>query len=267
MKHFFNVTIAYFAFFTIVIGGAFQMQALAQCCGGACYSNRCYSNACYSGGGYCYSGARCANACYGARSYVYAPTYGYYQAPTVSACGNVSACGSCETVTACNAVDETKEETRGGCCACDPCACSSCECSQEEPVAACAAVEKTECYGGVCVKNRAPLRSVAVTSYLTTINAARAARGLAALVLDPILESGAQAHAANMARYGALYHAANGCAENCAQNNGVGIDGAVVQWERSAGHAANMFNPNYTRAGVGVFRDAYGRNWCVLRLR
>ena len=189
-------------------------------------------------------------------------------------------CGACETVNPCEKVEtvtETEtEETTEAVPACGACE-TTCETKETtEPLPPCGAVKTTcettcgssrvaTCRGGFCPLGGVVKTTVAET-YLAAANAVRALRGLAPLAYDPNLDAGCENHARSMARFGGLFHA-GGVAEICAQNNGSGIDYALNQWEHSAGHASILFNARYTRAGVAAYRDAYGRNWCVMRFQ
>lgn len=206
----------------------------AQCPGGVC-PIRGYASQGYATRGY-------------ARAYV-APKYACAPIETVEPCApieTVEPCAPVETIQPCAPVETIQ-----------PCV----------PVETCApvqafpeAVTVSECVGGVC-----PIRRTAstVASFLTRLNAVRARYGLAALKLDATLEAGAQRQAAFCSQTGALIH--GNAAEILAQN-GSGFDVALDQWLASPAHRALLLG-GYTRAGVGVRVDSYGRAWYAVRFR
>ena len=235
--------------------------ALGQCWGGSCYSRGFRATYYASVPTYVYGGGYQSTACESVQT-VPAPRAcaPAVNTPTPSACApcsafggfsesfpvideTPSACSPCASVvSSCESAPIIAQEGGAMVCACSPCACSPCSCKESDVLT---------------VREIRPL--------LAAVNAARVARGLAALTLDVAMESGARAHSESMRRYGALYHANAGCAENCAR--AATIDDAVRMWSNSQGHARNMFNPRYTRAGVGVARDSNGRAYFTLRLR
>ncbi len=91
-------------------------------------------------------------------------------------------------------------------------------------------------------------------------NAARARRGLPALVADASLMAGARRQAAWMARNRSLTHG-QGVTENIAMGQS-SADEAVADWMRSDGHRANILG-GHGRIGVGVAHAADGTAyWC-----
>ena len=168
---------------------------------------------------------------------------------------------SCGYATGCNSGRCTIPSCSGGSCTVDaPSAvptvsdCPSCDSSN-----GCA----------VCDIARGAVKTVAESIYLTKVNAVRARYGRAPLRIDATLERGCEQHAAWMANYGVLQHASGGygSGEIIAQNNGVGIETALGQWQNSSAHAALLLNPYFSRCGIATKRDAYGRNWCVMRFQ
>ncbi len=240
----------------------FGSASFAQCWGGACYSGNCYSGSCYQ------------------------TTRSFGVARPVLANGAGTACrnGACfqsyqpSALVAIQASDQFDAACQCGDCKCDPCQCSetveACEpvetVETTEPVPACGQVatqsNATVCANGTCARRpvASAVKSTVAASYLAAANAVRALRGLPPLQYDPSLDAGSFNHAVSMSHYGALYHA-SGVNEICAQNGGVGIDGALQQWVNSPRHSAILFNPRYTRAGFANYRDQFGRNWCVAR--
>jgi Ca2+-binding RTX toxin-like protein len=118
-------------------------------------------------------------------------------------------------------------------------------------------------------------------------NAYRAASGLPPLRVNRLLLLDAQGHADNLARqdrYGdtdtdghildghdtlwrlnAVGYRYSYAGENVAYNFGYAdpVSKLVDQWWNSAGHRANMLNPNFTEIGVGVAQGASGRTYGV----
>lgn len=108
------------------------------------------------------------------------------------------------------------------------------------------------------------------------VNQERAQAGLAPLQTHPRLVEAAQIHSNDMARLGRMDHTLPGAAlptlpsrmqavdypvsyvgENIA--SGFADANAVVTgWMNSAGHRANILNPNFTGTGVGIARDVLG---------
>lgn len=243
--------------------------AFGQCYGGACYSQgfqrAYYASAAtfptYWGGGY-YVARQTAPCAVGAC----APTE---TQPTCAPCGSVQTFQE-PVANACACVGSTFQGSDETARACSPCACVGDTCkptqviAQEGDAVVCSCAPCT-CGACACEESDA-LTSRGVHPLLAAVNAARVARGLAALTVDASLEAGARAHSESMRRYGALYHAHGmGCAENCARS--ASVQACVSAWTRSQGHAANMFSARYTRAGVGVAYDANGGAYYTLRLR
>ncbi|WP_380171153.1 CAP domain-containing protein [Kineococcus sp. DHX-1] len=111
---------------------------------------------------------------------------------------------------------------------------------------------------------------------LDRTNAARAAVGCAPLVLDPALETAAEAHSAEMAATGTMTHtgadgssprtrlAAVGAfpvrtAENVAY--GYDADGVVDAWLASPGHRANLLDCRLASVGIAEAPGAAGTYW------
>ena len=110
---------------------------------------------------------------------------------------------------------------------------------------------------------------------VTATNTERRKAGCSALTVDPRLASGAQGHAADMAKNNYFSHTSrNGTSfgdriratgarfrtagENIAK--GQPTAAAVVKaWMNSAGHRRNILNCGFTRIGVGF--DARGNYW------
>lgn len=152
---------------------------------------------------------------------------------------------------------------------CGTCQNGTCTTSEPEPAPTCTTCESSEpSYGSApsCSLCK-PLRTVAESVYLAKVNAVRFKYGRAPLTLDASLERGCENHANWMASYGVLQHASGGygSGEIIAQNNGVGIETALGQWQNSSAHAALLLNPYFSKCGIATKRDAYGRNWCVMR--
>jgi uncharacterized protein YkwD len=130
--------------------------------------------------------------------------------------------------------------------------------------------------------------SAGVQSLIAQTNAARAARGITPLTVNPLLLQMAQGHADNMARenkfgdtdtdghildghdwtwraaqvgYGYSY-----LGENVAYDFGY-ADPATqlfLQWWNSPAHQANMLDPHYTQIGVGLAHGPTGRTYGVM---
>lgn len=152
---------------------------------------------------------------------------------------------------------------------CGTCQGGTCTTSEPEPAPTCATCEPStpSCGSAPSCKLCQPLRTVAESVYLAKVNAVRFKYGRAPLTLDASLERGCENHANWMASYGVLQHASGGygSGEIIAQNNGVGIETALTQWQNSSAHAALLLNPYFSKCGIATKRDAYGRNWCVMR--
>ena len=192
-------------------------------------------------------------ACCQQSCYRYAPTYPAY----ATTCGTCQG-GTCTTTSAPEPMqfpeelqnfDEFKPET------CEAPTCTNCEPSTPS------------CGSAPTCSLCKPLRTVAESVYLAKVNAVRFKYGRAPLSLDANLERGCENHANWMASYGVLQHASGGygSGEIIAQNNGVGIETALTQWQNSSAHAALLLNPYFSKCGIATKRDAYGRNWCVMR--
>ncbi len=248
----------------------FGSASFAQCWGGACYSGQCYSGGCYRA----------------TTRPIRSRIVGEYRPILANGAGTACRGGACQfqsyqpsALVAIQASDAFDSACQCGDCQCDPCQCGEDSCAAcepvettetTEPVPACGQVATqttaTICANGTCVRRpvASAVRTTVAASYLAAANAIRALRGLPPLQYDPSLDAGSFNHAVSMSHYGALYHA-SGVNEICAQNGGVGIDGALQQWVDSPRHSAILFNPRYTRAGFANYRDQYGRNWCVAR--
>lgn len=115
-------------------------------------------------------------------------------------------------------------------------------------------------------------------AYLSSMNSTRASHGLAPLAWSGTLAAGSQAHAETMGAQNRLFHASDvnancsqaaawsECAENVAMNT-LGADSvsrAASQFLGSSGHRANIVNPRFNYAGVGV-EHANGSFWIVVR--
>ncbi len=131
------------------------------------------------------------------------------------------------------------------------------------------------CATGACVGGSCPIvdgvKKVAETAleigYLAKVNAVRARYGLSRLALDANLDLQCASHCRNMATAGYIYHAPGCGYEIVASNSDEGVDNALVQWQQSPAHAAILLNPSFTRCGVQVCKDVYGRNYCAMRFR
>ena len=100
---------------------------------------------------------------------------------------------------------------------------------------------------------------------VSILNATRARYGRNALQLDATLERGAIAQAGFCSRLGYLQHA-SGVAEILAQNSS-DFDGAIRQWLASGPHLAILTSTSFSRCGIGVVRDRYGRVWYSVQFR
>ena len=78
------------------------------------------------------------------------------------------------------------------------------------------------------------------------------------LALDPELERYAQSWAERMAAMDVLRHSGGPYAENIAMCPGCTAATVVGLWLSDFGHAANILNPNFRRAGFGHA----GNYWC-----
>ncbi len=103
------------------------------------------------------------------------------------------------------------------------------------------------------------------------LNAYRKANGLKPMSAHASLGALAKAHAADMARRGAIDHAgfydvrARGGAR--AENVGYGCSDtncAIQQWINSSPHRANMLRPDLTRYGLGSAVSAGGQRFWAL---
>jgi uncharacterized protein YkwD len=107
--------------------------------------------------------------------------------------------------------------------------------------------------------------SSAEVSFLTAMNQARAAHGLAALRFDARLRRAARSHTVDMMRRQYFAHGAMGArlrqfgvggfvGENLAW--GVGSagspNGVVQRWLASPSHRANLLRPGFRRVGLGL---------------
>lgn len=267
---------------------------------GGCRSNTCFGNSCATRSAFGYSNYFQTNSGFGTCSTCNGFSSCTSNACTASACDvgkyavePVAAPEPCEPCKAVQAVEtprpcepasaeppadnveeETVEEVAEP--TCEPCgavkavetsaSCKTCE----QNCATCPI--KTAAKTALKVAS-SPIR-VAV-SELSKANELRARYGLPALKFDAALDAGCLSHSRAMSSAwcgwrgtrGALYHAA-GYNEIVAQNWGFGVDDALFQWEHSdKGHREILLNPYFTRAGVGCFRDASGRNWCTMRFQ
>lgn len=251
-------------------------DAFAQCYGGFCRGGSCYGTyAAPSYYGSCYGGS-----CYRSAARVGSLVVGEYR-PIESTAG-ARVASACEPCAATIQIESDAFDAATACpcgdCPCDPCQCAetveACEpvetVETTEPVPACGQVATqataTICVNGTCARRpvASAVKTTVAASYLAAANAVRALRGLRPLALDQSLDVGSYNHAVSMSHYGALYHA-SGVREIVALNGETGVAGALQQWTDSPRHAALLFNPSYTRAGIAAYRDANGRNWCVMR--
>src|SRR5918999_2823947 len=105
----------------------------------------------------------------------------------------------------------------------------------------------------------------------TDLNSYRKANGLKPMSEHAALSALAKAHAADMARRGAMDHAgffdvrasrgarAENVAYGCADTNC-----AMQQWINSSPHRANMLRPDLTRYGLGSAVSAAGQRFWAL---
>ena len=131
------------------------------------------------------------------------------------------------------------------------------------------------CSGGTCVVDPIPDGEYIPTdegnvpvgrkTLLDIVNATRARYGLRALTVDANLERGAIAQATFCSQIGGLRHAGD-VAEILAQNTS-DFSGAIAQWLNSPAHFAILTSSRYTRCGIGVVRDRYGRVWHAVQFR
>jgi uncharacterized protein YkwD len=91
-------------------------------------------------------------------------------------------------------------------------------------------------------------------------NAQRAQHGLPPLVVDQRLVRSARAHTAWMTRARRLQHTSMPLAENIAMGQPTAWE-AVRSWMSSAGHRANILNPNYRRIGVSGYTAPDGTTY------
>ena len=101
-------------------------------------------------------------------------------------------------------------------------------------------------------------------------NATRAWLHLRQLPQDDALNAKAQWQAQAMADRGTLFHSdlhagVPGGGSVLGENVGVGSNAAAVYdgWLHSAPHFANIANGRFSRMGIGVAVDRYGRVWAV----
>ena len=247
--------------------------------GGHAAARSCYGGSCFNGS----SKSSCS------RGTVAGRVPGEYKPELATGAGSCANgfCGFTSYRPSADAAIQASDQFDAACkcgkCACDPCQCEettetcapckaveTCETVETEettepvkPCGPCATQTTSACATGAC-----PIRGAikALASYLDAANQVRARYGLRALALDPTLDAQCENHAASMSRYGGLFHS-GGAAEICAQNNSAGIQQALGQWLNSPGHRAILLSGAYSRAGVAAYRDAYGRNWCVMRFR
>lgn len=110
---------------------------------------------------------------------------------------------------------------------------------------------------------------VSAAVMLAQVNALRARYGRAALTLDVALTQGAEAHCANEAQAGRIYHAPGCGYEITAQNwDAEGIETALNQWlTSSVGHRDLLLAAGFTKCGIAYRRAADGRNYCTIRFK
>lgn len=110
--------------------------------------------------------------------------------------------------------------------------------------------------------------------FLSRINAARASNGAGALSLDSTLTGYARTHSSRMATNGSLYHSASSALDPYLPSNwqawgeNVGMASESVEcgplfqaFMDSSGHRANLLDPAFDIAGVGVFLADDGYLW------
>jgi uncharacterized protein YkwD len=103
--------------------------------------------------------------------------------------------------------------------------------------------------------------SATESAVIAQTNAARARSGLAPLVADSQLMSGARNHARWMAQNRNMSHG-SGVTENIAMGQ-TSASEATASWMQSSGHRANMLGGGHTRIGVAMARSANGTAyWC-----
>lgn len=110
---------------------------------------------------------------------------------------------------------------------------------------------------------------VSAAVMLAQVNALRARYGRAALTLDVALTQGAEAHCANEAQAGRIYHAPGCGYEITAQNwDAEGIETALNQWlTSSVGHRDLLLAAGFSKCGIAYRRAADGRNYCTIRFK
>ncbi len=110
--------------------------------------------------------------------------------------------------------------------------------------------------------------------FLDQINAERATTGAGPLALDQGVSEYARSHSAAMAKMGSLYHSSS---DNLAgvlpdgwrawgENVGMASGGGVCErlhnaFMNSPGHRANLMNPAFDNAAIGVVVDSSGTTW------
>lgn len=105
---------------------------------------------------------------------------------------------------------------------------------------------------------------------VSIVNAHRTGIGLPALAAHPGLTSMAQGWSGQMAAQQSMVHSTTfcddtfamgfrRCAENVARTGSASAAGVMNAWMNSAGHRANILNPNLTHIGVGVVQGPDGR--------
>ena len=100
---------------------------------------------------------------------------------------------------------------------------------------------------------------------VAALNRVRTRYGRWALTSDDDLERRAQYQAGFCSRCGYFQHA-SGVAEILAQNSS-DFDEAIRQWLKSGPHLAILTSKNFSRCGIGVVRDRYGRVWYSVQFR
>lgn len=111
---------------------------------------------------------------------------------------------------------------------------------------------------------------------VASVNRRRREAGLTPLTVEPRLTRAARLHAGNMAARRELSHTITGTTtstlrsriadvdysySSIAENIAYGarsVDEVMGGWMNSAGHRANIMNPEYTETGVGIARAADG---------
>lgn len=98
---------------------------------------------------------------------------------------------------------------------------------------------------------------------LYLVNQLRGSYGLALLSEDPEISASAVHHSLRMAESRTLFHTtdlrsvvgrqADAWGENIGMSQRVGK--VFTMWGRSSGHRANMLNPRYRRAGIGIVKQ------------